>query len=129
MHLLNQPYLAPPQAGPHPPDDPSLVAIFSFVSLAGGKACPVPPLAPSTDKERRWFQQRQGVADARKEQRASAAAAGGAIEGGCQRWAGGCHKHTLCVLFWRLRLWASRRDLRPEPEMGRWVALELLQRE
>lgn len=57
----------------------------------------MPPLAPSSAEERAWFAERQAVADARKAQRAAAAARGGGAEGelgalcsadkpaGCQR--------------------------------------------
>ncbi len=70
------------QAGAHPPDEPSLVAVFSFVSLANAKPSPVPQLTPATEGERGWFEERQAVADARRAQRAAAAAAGGSVEGG-----------------------------------------------
>ncbi|KAI8462884.1 MAG: HotDog domain-containing protein [Monoraphidium minutum] len=67
------------QPGPHP--GPSLVAIFSFVSLGGdGRATAVPPLAPATDEQRVLFAERQAVADARKAARAAAAAKGGDLQ-------------------------------------------------
>ncbi|GBF87343.1 acyl-coenzyme A thioesterase, mitochondrial [Raphidocelis subcapitata] len=69
------------QAGPYRADDPSLVAVFSFVSLQDGKPRAVPPLAPDTEEEKAWAGQRQAVADARKAARAAAAggAAGAAL--------------------------------------------------
>eukprot|EP00877_Chromochloris_zofingiensis_P012664 jgi/Chrzof1/7651/Cz02g31190.t1 len=52
---------------PHAPE-PSLVALFSFVSLdpATKRATAVPALQPTTPEEETWFRTRQEVADARK---------------------------------------------------------------
>lgn len=65
------------QDGVSSADDPSLVAVFSYVSLSAGRPSPVPPLAPGAGAEAEWFAQRQAVADARRAARAQAAEAGG----------------------------------------------------
>jgi hypothetical protein len=108
---------APRQAGPHAPDDPSLVAVFSFVSLRpGGGACPVPALAPGAERERAWFAERQAVADARKAQRAAAAAAGGGGGGGAAEGASrGGGRAGASEAPARPRLAAAGADPRPGP--------------
>lgn len=74
--------------GLHAPCDASLVAIFSFVLLEGGRPAPrVPPLAPQTPQERAWFAERQAIADARRRQRrrqeeAAGSGGGGHADGG-----------------------------------------------